>query len=126
MIWYPVENTKKDLLEISTFELLHTHSAFKDSPMNWHCIRPEHWKMFRVIHEVEVWFLQDIFWRIASSKGEVNINFMNYFIYMDDKIENQLHLLDHKYILLPKPVFHELCQILCDCTNRKMFRTGNT
>ena len=85
------------------------------------CVRQEHAKIFRLIHEVEIRMLQDILRGMKEvPEKEIFRDYSSYLEYISDEVETQLEGNHFKYVLIPKPAYRELRDVLYRCARNGM------
>ena len=85
------------------------------------CVRQEHTKIFRLIHEVEIRMLQDILRGMKEvPEKEMFRDYSSYLEYISDEVATQLEGNHFKYVLIPKPTYRELRDVLYRCARNGM------
>ena len=111
----------KTIDEITNHDIQRAANTFSRCIIGSRCVRQEHTKIFRLIHEVEIRMLQDILRGMKEvPEKEMFRDYSSCLEYISDEVATQLEGNHFKYVLIPKPAYRELRDVLYRCARNGM------
>ena len=111
----------KTINEITNHDIQRAANTFSKCIIGSRCVRQEHAKISRLIHEVEIVMLLDILRGMKEvPEKEMFRDYSSYLEYISDEVATQLECNHFKYVLIPKPAYRELRDVLYRCARNGM------
>ena len=103
----------KTIDEITNRDILRAEGSFNKQILQSRCIRKDHQNIYVLIQELEVRLLQDVLRGLSPiPEKEMLQDYQEYLDYLNAEIAVQLERNNYKYILMPKPAYHEVRNML--------------
>ena len=103
----------KTIDEITNRDILRAEGSFNKQILQSRCIRKDHQNIYVLIQELEVRLLQDALRGISPiPEKEMLQDYQEYLDYLNAEIAVQLERTNYKYILMPKPAYREVRDML--------------
>ena len=97
----------KTIDDITSRDILKAEGSFNKQIRQSRCIRKDHQNIYVLIQELEVRLLQDAF-----PEKEMLQDYQEHLDYLNAEIAVQLERNNYKYILMPKPAYREVRDML--------------